>query len=92
MLQFTDVLTAATPKELFAGEDVPRSRASHQFDFSGTTGEVTIELDAHTGYRTVTTVYLSNTAREPFVVICEAKSFRLTSTVETTVAYCASKV
>ena len=90
MLQYTGGLQANTPIELLAGGAVPRSRASHQFDFSGTSGTVQIELDAYTGYRLLTTIDLTETDREPYVVICEAKSFQITPSVNTTVGYCTS--
>ena len=86
MLQFSETINSATT--LLAGREVPKSRASHQFDFSGTTGNVTIELDAYTGYRLIETVDLTKADREPFVVVCEARAFRVTPSVSTTLAYC----
>ena len=86
MLQFSANISSATT--LLAGREVPKSRASHQFDFSGTTGIVNIELDAYTGYRLIETVDLSETDREPFVVVCEARAFRITPSVATNLAYC----
>lgn len=90
MLQFNNNLVANTPIELVTNGVVPKSRASHQFDFSGATGSVQIELDAYTGYRLLTTIDLTKTDREPYVVLCEAKSFRVTPTVNTTIGYCTS--
>lgn len=65
--------------------------ARHQLDFSGTTGTVSVELDAGTGFRAIHTVELSEMDRLPLCLELEAIAFRITPSVQTTMCYMAEE-
>lgn len=67
-------------------------RARHQVDVSGSAGSVDVSVDFGTGFRTVHTIDLSDTARLPFAFEAAIKGLRLTSTVAETFAYHAEGV
>ena len=66
---------------------VPQGRGRHQLDFSGTTGSVAIDVDFGTGYRTIETIDLSDTARLPFCFECAVEKIKVTPTVVCNMAY-----
>jgi hypothetical protein len=86
MLRYADVISAQVVLSAMGG------LARHQLDFSGTSGTVTIGLNAGAGNRIVETIDLSNTARLPYSVECEAVEFTIVPSVSTTVSYCANRV
>ena len=65
--------------------------ARHQLDFSGTTGTVSVELDAGTGFRAIHTVELSKMDRLPLCLELEAVALRITPSVQTTMCYMAEE-
>ena len=76
----------AVATELAAGV-VPQGRVRHQLDFSGTTGSVDIAVDCGTGYRTIQTIYLTDTTRLPFCFECAIEKLKVTPTVVCNMAY-----
>lgn len=71
---------------------VPKGRCRHQLDFSGTTGSVVVEIDFGSGYRTITTVDCTDTARLPFCFECAVTKIRVTPSVSRTLAYYVNQV
>jgi len=64
----------------------------YQFDFTGTTGSVNIEIDAGGGYRIYETVDLTVTTRLPYSIEIEAKSVQVTPTDNIKMTVCANRI
>lgn len=64
----------------------------YQFDFTGTTGSVNIEINAGSGYRIYETVDLTALTRLPYSIEIEAKSVKVTPTVNTKMTVCANRI
>lgn len=71
---------------------VATGRQRHQIDCSGTTGTLQIEIDFGTGYRTVTTLDLTDLARVPFCIEASIEKIRLTPSAEVLIAYFVDEV
>lgn len=67
-------------------------RNRHQFDFSGTSGTVKLEIDFGTGFRVISDIDLTKTDRVPFVIEAAVRAFRITPDVVSTMAYYANEV
>ena len=86
MPEYSEVISAA--KVLDGPTFFYDEKGYYQFDFknAGNAGTAAIELDYGAGIRTIVTVDLTDTDRDPFSVVAKVKSAKVTPSQEMTMS------
>ena len=87
----SQTITAATV--LSKPDDIFDNRARYQIDCDNAadTGTATVEVDFGGGYRTLTTIDLTDTARVPWTIEADIHKIRITPSQEMTLALSAER-